>query len=750
MGLTRRFLKFGGFVVGALLLAGTLLAQPVRKTNAYIDFAQAWTAKFLSGLADPGPKWVFEAGRADHTALTGKPSDLLGPRWTMPGTLANPTVAPTVTLAAGGLLPVDTWRCTYSWRGRFSNSWNGTTLASTKNLALTVMSPPSADVVTDAGNKTLAVTIPGPYPDGATHVNIFCDRDGDGLGYLSATAFTHPTLSGSVVATLGALGGTPINNTVDRSPLTATVGGALRIESIASSSADAGGEAFLPVDLWLDNRGFASSLHQMPPRRSYTYDGGVTVFVMDGERTIFADGNIDGLIPLLDGTRGPLPSEAAPVWIRGAVSAFVAWPQWLNVDGLGGVFAPATNADLTNVKIRNVVTVTSLTWDAMTNVEISDSYFPAGLTVGASTKLILRSNRVCGSLQISSGDAVVAGNDFSVGMGCAAGGMLVLGQRAAANVENHWVVAGNSGRPGELLGWLRVYVDATVDASTLLLSNNAIDMDSSAATSCSDNAPSNGGLIAINTGDSGVGGLIQVQASSNTFRYKSCGKANIYRTASLSENSTFVSDGDVMYAETAGSVDTPYDKDLHCWEASNGMPQRSTFKNFSCTLVNNTPGGSPDKGGNRGFYIHAGCCESGAAKKELYIEDGEIYLTSALSPDPGSYGVSNGAELNNGADIYVSRVRIRKSLADTSTYNDLVVEAAAVTAGSRIIVLDSDYDPDDVSGAGGIVIRNALRPQTTAPTKCTIGDRYTDTSGAYCVCTATDTWANTSGVGTCV
>lgn len=38
----------------------------------------------------------------------------------------------------------------------------------------------------------------------------------------------------------------------------------------------------------------------------------------------------------------------------------------------------------------------------------------------------------------------------------------------------------------------------------------------------------------------------------------------------------------------------------------------------------------------------------------------------------------------------------------------------------------------------------------TAPATCSIGDHYIDTSGAACFCTASNTWTNVSGVGTCV
>lgn len=39
--------------------------------------------------------------------------------------------------------------------------------------------------------------------------------------------------------------------------------------------------------------------------------------------------------------------------------------------------------------------------------------------------------------------------------------------------------------------------------------------------------------------------------------------------------------------------------------------------------------------------------------------------------------------------------------------------------------------------------------EATAPATCSIGDFYVDTSGAYCGCTATNTWSNFTGTGSC-
>ncbi len=43
-----------------------------------------------------------------------------------------------------------------------------------------------------------------------------------------------------------------------------------------------------------------------------------------------------------------------------------------------------------------------------------------------------------------------------------------------------------------------------------------------------------------------------------------------------------------------------------------------------------------------------------------------------------------------------------------------------------------------------------ITPKASAPATCSIGDFYVDTSGAACACTATNTFSNMTGTGTCV
>ena len=58
------------------------------------------------------------------------------------------------------------------------------------------------------------------------------------------------------------------------------------------------------------------------------------------------------------------------------------------------------------------------------------------------------------------------------------------------------------------------------------------------------------------------------------------------------------------------------------------------------------------------------------------------------------------------------------------------------------------------SGTDRLIIESSsnvmrLTPTSTAPATCTLGDIYTDTSGAFCGCSATNTWENLGSTGSC-
>jgi len=50
--------------------------------------------------------------------------------------------------------------------------------------------------------------------------------------------------------------------------------------------------------------------------------------------------------------------------------------------------------------------------------------------------------------------------------------------------------------------------------------------------------------------------------------------------------------------------------------------------------------------------------------------------------------------------------------------------------------------------AGAVVF--TFHTEAAAPATCAIGDFYIDTSGAYCACSATNTWSNMHATGSCV
>jgi hypothetical protein len=64
-----------------------------------------------------------------------------------------------------------------------------------------------------------------------------------------------------------------------------------------------------------------------------------------------------------------------------------------------------------------------------------------------------------------------------------------------------------------------------------------------------------------------------------------------------------------------------------------------------------------------------------------------------------------------------------------------------------LAMFEKDDGTDIFSVANGSTIR--LNPIDNAPSSCSQGELYMDTSGAFCVCTSTNTWTNTTGIGSC-
>lgn len=89
--------------------------------------------------------------------------------------------------------------------------------------------------------------------------------------------------------------------------------------------------------------------------------------------------------------------------------------------------------------------------------------------------------------------------------------------------------------------------------------------------------------------------------------------------------------------------------------------------------------------------------------------------------------------------------------------NDIL--ALKEMTGADANVMTWDQDGDVTVNKGDLVVTSgkatlgdllSLTPKATAPATCSIGDIYSDTSGALCHCSATNTWEALGATGTCV
>jgi len=109
---------------------------------------------------------------------------------------------------------------------------------------------------------------------------------------------------------------------------------------------------------------------------------------------------------------------------------------------------------------------------------------------------------------------------------------------------------------------------------------------------------------------------------------------------------------------------------------------------------------------------------------------------------------------HDGWTVNVVGGSIRRSGGDTANSYD--VDNAETAAGFTVNLYGVAHE-GKVTGAGTTnifnspltsgVIRNT--PLAAAPATCSIGDRYTDTSGADCYCSASNTWQITNATGAC-
>ncbi|NNL47690.1 MAG: hypothetical protein HKO76_04935 [Acidimicrobiia bacterium] len=138
----------------------------------------------------------------------------------------------------------------------------------------------------------------------------------------------------------------------------------------------------------------------------------------------------------------------------------------------------------------------------------------------------------------------------------------------------------------------------------------------------------------------------------------------------------------------------------------------------------------------------------------------------AYSGDGGSF---NGeARYLNGNGLHglsivatAANVQINKQEAGNLFLNGSSIDVDTIVRGdtdANLLTVNAGEDAVNVgqATAGGtagakLTVNGVLHlvPIGTAPTNCSIGDFYSDTSGASCACTSTDTWTNMHGVGSC-
>ena len=115
----------------------------------------------------------------------------------------------------------------------------------------------------------------------------------------------------------------------------------------------------------------------------------------------------------------------------------------------------------------------------------------------------------------------------------------------------------------------------------------------------------------------------------------------------------------------------------------------------------------------------------------VVVSDSNIQVEASVATTFGAVrGIDNSAQTNTAVHVYGTRVRATNG--EVSTRFDL----KGFDAGSIIVGPDSDWllDNELLTGDRG---RN---PRGSAPSACTVGDRYTNTSGVAYFCRATNTW----------
>lgn len=177
-----------------------------------------------------------------------------------------------------------------------------------------------------------------------------------------------------------------------------------------------------------------------------------------------------------------------------------------------------------------------------------------------------------------------------------------------------------------------------------------------------------------------------------------------------------------------------------------------------------------------GYYFNGEVTGDCAGTSRVFINGATSFIRNTSSNQANSSANFLWAEAAAGVDeYYLSGVTAltQASDVDDTTVQGVVINSTAASvmnvvggfyrstgglsnrdffsndAAAQINLVGVDY----LSANTGSAREHASMRQTiisTAPSTCNIGDTYMDSSGAFCVCTSTNTWSNTVSVGSCV
>lgn len=247
----------------------------------------------------------------------------------------------------------------------------------------------------------------------------------------------------------------------------------------------------------------------------------------------------------------------------------------------------------------------------------------------------------------------------------------------------------------------------------------------------------NRSLAAVDGFTFGAGlGNMEVYSRGNTMlnAATNTGSSRPFRFAS--DPCLFVSSGDTI--NFVQGLATPYAINGYYFTGEQSGDCSGTsrvFINGATSFIRNTSSNQANSSAN---FLWA---EAAAGVDEYYLS-GVTALTQASDVDDTTV---QGVVINSTAASVMNVVGgFYRSTGGLSNRDFFSNDAAA-----QINLVGVDY----LSANTGSAREHASMRQTiisTAPSTCNIGDTYMDSSGAFCVCTSTNTWSNTVSVGGCV